>query len=55
MLTDSIVPGAGAFEIAVHAALVKHKETVKGRARLGNVLLKIFKFLHLIIAVCHRL
>ena len=31
----SVVPGAGAFEIAAHAALVKHKETVKGRARLG--------------------
>ncbi len=33
---DAVVPGAGAFEIAAHAALVKHKETVKGRARLGE-------------------
>jgi len=32
---DCVIPGAGAFEIAAHAALVKHKETVKGRARLG--------------------
>jgi len=30
-----VVPGAGAFEIAVHDALVKHKENVKGRAKLG--------------------
>lgn len=32
----SVVPGAGAFEIAAHTALVKHKEEVKGRARLGE-------------------
>ncbi|XP_013384439.1 T-complex protein 1 subunit zeta [Lingula anatina] len=31
----SVVPGAGAFEIAAHAELFKYKETVKGRARLG--------------------
>jgi T-complex protein 1 subunit zeta len=31
----SVVPGAGAFEIAAYNALVKHKESVKGRARLG--------------------
>ncbi|KAK2165917.1 hypothetical protein LSH36_44g06003 [Paralvinella palmiformis] len=31
----SVVPGAGAFEIAAHATLVKFKDTVKGRARLG--------------------
>ncbi len=34
-VAESVVPGAGAFEIAAHAALIKHKETVKGRARLG--------------------
>ena len=27
--------GAGAYEIAAHAALMKYKDTVKGRARLG--------------------
>lgn len=31
----SVVPGAGAFEIAAHAALVEAKKTVKGKARLG--------------------
>jgi T-complex protein 1 subunit zeta len=31
----AIVPGAGAFEIAAHCALMKHAETVKGRAKLG--------------------
>ena len=35
-VADCIVPGAGAFEVAAHAALVKHKESVKGRARLGK-------------------
>ena len=30
-----MVPGAGAFEVAASAALMKFKETVKGRARLG--------------------
>lgn len=30
-----VIPGAGAFEIAAHAALTKTKESVKGRARLG--------------------
>ena len=30
-----IVAGAGAYEIAVHDALVRFKETVKGRPRLG--------------------
>ena len=33
--SECLIPGAGAFEIAAHAALVKHKESVKGRARLG--------------------
>jgi len=36
-LAGSVVPGAGAFEIAAHAALVKFKDTVKGRARLGKI------------------
>eukprot|EP00923_Selenidium_pygospionis_P058540 GHVN01102762.1.p1 GENE.GHVN01102762.1~~GHVN01102762.1.p1 ORF type:complete len:233 (-),score=32.18 GHVN01102762.1:108-806(-) len=31
----SVLPGAGAFEIAAHTALMKYKETVKGRTRLG--------------------
>ncbi|KFO98478.1 T-complex protein 1 subunit zeta, partial [Calypte anna] len=30
-----VVPGAGALEVAVANALVKHKPTVKGRAQLG--------------------
>jgi len=30
-----VVSGGGAFEVAVAAALVKHKSTVKGRAQLG--------------------
>lgn len=30
-----VVPGAGAFEVAVADALVKHKPNVKGRAQLG--------------------
>merc|ERR1719412_2921932 len=30
---DCVVPGAGAFEVAAHAALKKYLETVKGRAR----------------------
>uniref|UniRef100_A0A8C6NN55 Chaperonin containing TCP1, subunit 6A (zeta 1) n=1 Tax=Nothobranchius furzeri TaxID=105023 RepID=A0A8C6NN55_NOTFU len=31
----SVVPGAGAFEVAVADGLVKHKPNVKGRAQLG--------------------
>lgn len=30
-----VVSGAGAFEVAVADALVKHKPNVKGRAQLG--------------------
>ncbi|XP_062522455.1 T-complex protein 1 subunit zeta-like [Corticium candelabrum] len=30
-----LLPGAGAFEVAVHAALTEFKTSVKGRARLG--------------------
>jgi len=30
-----LVPGAGAFEIAAHSELMKYKEEVKGRAKLG--------------------
>lgn len=33
--TGSVVAGAGAFEVAVADALVKHKPKVKGRAQLG--------------------
>ena len=31
----AIVPGAGAFEIAVSQALQRYKEQVKGKQRLG--------------------
>lgn len=31
----ALVPGAGAFEIAAHAALMKHKEKVVGKPKLG--------------------
>nr|XP_020634127.1 T-complex protein 1 subunit zeta-like [Pogona vitticeps] len=30
-----VVPGAGALEVAIADALVKHKATIKGRAQLG--------------------
>ena len=30
-----MIPGAGAFQIALHAHLMKFKDTVKGRAKLG--------------------
>lgn len=33
--TECVIPGAGAFEVAASSALMKFKETVKGRARLG--------------------
>ena len=29
------MPGAGAFEVAAHAALIKYRQEVRGRARLG--------------------
>ncbi|PJF19638.1 T-complex protein 1 subunit zeta [Paramicrosporidium saccamoebae] len=32
---NSVVPGAGAFQIALHARLMKFKESVSGRAKLG--------------------
>lgn len=35
MSSGSVVSGAGAFEVAVADALVKHKPNVKGRAQLG--------------------
>ena len=35
LFAESVIPGAGAYEIAAHAALMKYKDTVKGRARLG--------------------
>jgi len=31
----SVVPGAGAFEVALHNDLVKFKDTVKGKQKLG--------------------
>lgn len=31
-----MLPGAGAFEIAAYMELMKFKNEVKGRARLGN-------------------
>ncbi|GAA6077431.1 T-complex protein 1 subunit zeta, partial [Tachysurus ichikawai] len=33
--TGCVVPGAGAVEVAIADALVKHKSKVKGRAQLG--------------------
>ena len=35
ILSGSVVPGAGAFEVAAHSALTALKETVSTRARLG--------------------
>ncbi|XP_034235831.1 T-complex protein 1 subunit zeta [Thrips palmi] len=35
LLDECVVPGAGATEIATHRELMKYKETVKGKARLG--------------------
>lgn len=34
-VSECVVPGAGATEIATHRELMKYKETVKGKARLG--------------------
>jgi len=36
-MTGSVIPGAGAFEIAAHAQLMKCKDTIKGRSRLGHL------------------
>lgn len=33
---NCVLPGAGAFEIAAYQELMKYKNEVKGRARLGN-------------------
>lgn len=33
---DCVLPGAGAFEIAAYQELMKYKNEVKGRARLGR-------------------
>lgn len=30
-----VIPGAGAFQIALHKHLMKYKDTVKGRAKMG--------------------
>merc|ERR1711973_644375 len=32
---NCVLPGAGAFEIAAYQELMKYKDSVKGRARLG--------------------
>lgn len=32
---EHLVPGAGAFQVALHAYLTKFKDTVKGKAKLG--------------------
>ena len=50
LFSAAVVPGAGALEVAIFDALMKFKETVKGRARLGvqayaNALLVIPKVL----------
>ena len=34
-IAGNVVPGAGAFDVGVSAALTEFKKTVKGRARLG--------------------
>ena len=34
-IAGSVVPGAGAFDVGVSAALIEFTKTVKGRARLG--------------------
>lgn len=34
-VSGCVVPGAGAVEVALANALVKHKPNVKGRAQLG--------------------
>ena len=34
-LLGAVIPGAGAFEIVAHNALLKYKDEVKGRAKLG--------------------
>eukprot|EP01096_Ripella_sp_DP13-Kostka_P013846 TRINITY_DN609_c0_g1_i1.p1 TRINITY_DN609_c0_g1~~TRINITY_DN609_c0_g1_i1.p1 ORF type:complete len:537 (-),score=261.04 TRINITY_DN609_c0_g1_i1:152-1762(-) len=31
----SVIPGAGAFEVAAYVELMKYKDTIKGRAKLG--------------------
>lgn len=36
--SDCVLPGAGAFEIAAYQELMKFKDTVKGRARLGKLI-----------------
>jgi len=37
-VVGSVVPGAGAFEVAAHAELMKFKDTIKGRSRLGYLM-----------------
>lgn len=35
-IAGCVLPGAGAFEIAAYQELMKFKDKVKGRARLGR-------------------
>jgi len=52
-LTGSVVPGAGAFEIAAHAELMKCKDTIKGRSRLGYLpLCTAMCFVHILQYYC---
>jgi len=37
-MIGSVIPGAAAFEIAAHAELMKCKDMIKGRSRLGYLL-----------------
>lgn len=46
-VTGCVLPGAGAFEIAAYQELMKYKDQVKGRARLGQ-------FTHSIVVVCQN-
>ena len=46
-VTGCVLPGAGAFEIAAYQELMKYKDQVKGRARLGQ-------FAHSIVVVCQN-
>lgn len=41
---ECVLPGAGAFEIAAYQELMKYKNEVKGRARLGIQEFSPFRF-----------
>ena len=34
--SECVLPGAGSFEMVAYAELMKHAETVKGKAKLGE-------------------